>query len=854
MMPQMPRWVMEAIALYDYEPEEADELGFQEGECIRVTLVQDDGWWKGYVLDVPQRIGLFPSNYVQVKTRRSSQSDSVDSARSTTRNRIPQSTYAGEAEDEDDEDGDEADTNRYAPTTKTSSVAQLKQRLAEAERTSRAAQDARRKAEQQKLSKWQNWDDQDEDSGNEEEEEEDNGFYTQEQWRRHQYQQGDDDGANDDDDNEEEDEGAGHEQEDPDQYEEDNQEYYYGRPPLQSYEEEEEEDGGEDDDQGEENFERRGYDGTSIDYRTREDLEDDELSQQLDSDDLPLDSGRSSTYSEQELESAATRIAHGYRTHKHREAVKTARQQHASTVIVKTMKKNTQRVRSKKKRTGASANRPREAEVSGPSAAFLAALEAQRASQAQATEENTPLATSNEPKPARTHAHLPGFYYDDEKGKYFKLTKQQKQEQRGKTQREHEKAQRRQPEAIAVAAQRTSRRQPGWMQCMLKREVGALPRNRVENVLVSSLYASRVNRYKLVPLDAAIDRSQDRFTTSDFHASRPFGIVGFASGQICSFTWSRDKSEAKPVFSGTGITATTSYMVSAVRIHPLRQIYIYSAVGSSLQGTNRSSTGFVALHSDPALCDRPALYDFPDPWTAEWNPFDETVFSVGTHGKETSGAARIDVSCAGVSYAPTGKIKSDVLAQSWGPHAPLVLNGTRNGSSWLWDVRSSCRAQEVFSHGSHPRHRPSSTSTQSSPIQSLHILRDGYHYIQQHANGELAVMDMRLLGRPLVICSHGYRNQYMSMARCAVNDSETIVAAPSSEANNVVCFYDISLGRQAAQVQTESHLDHTMARLEQVHLRESGVEADSIVEVWSMSRNELYVSALSSAVRYEREV
>lgn len=32
---------------------------------MRVLQVQDDGWWLGYVADDPERVGLFPSNYVR---------------------------------------------------------------------------------------------------------------------------------------------------------------------------------------------------------------------------------------------------------------------------------------------------------------------------------------------------------------------------------------------------------------------------------------------------------------------------------------------------------------------------------------------------------------------------------------------------------------------------------------------------------------------------------------------------------------------------------------------------------------------------------------------------------------------
>ena len=48
--------------MFDYEPTQVDELGFREGELIDVLGKNPDDWWYGCIGD---RVGLFPSNYVQ---------------------------------------------------------------------------------------------------------------------------------------------------------------------------------------------------------------------------------------------------------------------------------------------------------------------------------------------------------------------------------------------------------------------------------------------------------------------------------------------------------------------------------------------------------------------------------------------------------------------------------------------------------------------------------------------------------------------------------------------------------------------------------------------------------------------
>jgi len=49
-------------ALYNYEPQDTDELGFQAGQIIELVDKADSGWWSG---QIGQRTGLFPYNYVE---------------------------------------------------------------------------------------------------------------------------------------------------------------------------------------------------------------------------------------------------------------------------------------------------------------------------------------------------------------------------------------------------------------------------------------------------------------------------------------------------------------------------------------------------------------------------------------------------------------------------------------------------------------------------------------------------------------------------------------------------------------------------------------------------------------------
>jgi len=54
--------VEKVVALYDYQPEEEDELSFKVGDVIQLIQREGGGWWEGQMGDIR---GFFPVNYVK---------------------------------------------------------------------------------------------------------------------------------------------------------------------------------------------------------------------------------------------------------------------------------------------------------------------------------------------------------------------------------------------------------------------------------------------------------------------------------------------------------------------------------------------------------------------------------------------------------------------------------------------------------------------------------------------------------------------------------------------------------------------------------------------------------------------
>lgn len=53
-----------AVSLYGYHGNSADELSFSKGEKLKIIGQEMNGWYKGFLVKAPNKIGLIPGNYI----------------------------------------------------------------------------------------------------------------------------------------------------------------------------------------------------------------------------------------------------------------------------------------------------------------------------------------------------------------------------------------------------------------------------------------------------------------------------------------------------------------------------------------------------------------------------------------------------------------------------------------------------------------------------------------------------------------------------------------------------------------------------------------------------------------------
>ncbi|KAG7388129.1 hypothetical protein PHYPSEUDO_013089 [Phytophthora pseudosyringae] len=481
---------------------------------------------------------------------------------------------------------------------------------------------------------------------------------------------------------------------------------------------------------------------------------------------------------------------------------------------------------------------------------FLEALEAQRAN-VRSQEAEKPAETEAAPAPA---APLPGFYYDKSKRRYFRASPASERRQREEMELQQLEAQSAKPHPEIKVETRRGGGINGhnWVAYMTQRQSdyawSARGRDRRELVpkMLSGLLSSQVVESQDVDNDG-------RLTALALHPrASNLGAIGASSGRLNILGLQR----LPPSAAGSESSSQRALPICNLDVHgvvtslqwrPVQELDILVChLGSGQRSNSQAPSGRVCFlrvgdqeTRGVAMMSSARMREmiFTDPWTAKWDPTDLGKFSVGYGG--TSTAAYVDaVAEVGIfQRAPTGVIKSDVHAQSFFCTGNVVLNGTKSGGLWGWDIRTPHRIFEW--EGEATPSRPAGS------VLDMHVLSDCRRAVVQRSNGELRMMDLRT-SKPVVEFMPGAPKRYLPSLRCTVDNLEAVlVAGGDAQCPLAVNSFDLRDGRCVAslEVRNAPRMEKRSTLVQQVQLKSGhyGSRYENTPEIWAISRNELYV-------------
>lgn len=171
-----------------------------------------------------------------------------------------------------------------------------------------------------------------------------------------------------------------------------------------------------------------------------------------------------------------------------------------------------------------------------------------------------------------------------------------------------------------------------------------------------------------------------------------------------------------------------------------------------------------------------------------------------------------------------------------------MLNGTKDGGLWGWDLRSPSRAYEWEAEVA--------AGQPAGSVLDVHVLEDCCKAVVQRSNGELRLLDLRNC-KPVVEFVAGLPKRYLPNLRCAVDTHETVVVAGGdTQRPQAVNSYELQHGRCVASVEVKtarssrsSASEKRSTLVQQIQLKSGLYDtryADT-PEIWALSRNELYI-------------
>uniref|UniRef100_A0A8C4DIY5 WD repeat domain 21 n=1 Tax=Dicentrarchus labrax TaxID=13489 RepID=A0A8C4DIY5_DICLA len=366
---------------------------------------------------------------------------------------------------------------------------------------------------------------------------------------------------------------------------------------------------------------------------------------------------------------------------------------------------------------------------------------------------------------------LPGFYFDPEKNRYFRLlpghnncnplTREQLQEKEREKQRNKMLAEDEKPRKKAP---RTGLNTSLLLQ---KRHLGLLPENSycrlVHEVKVSGMRRHKLeiqstdnsnpntDNFRLIVGDSACERV---FTVNDVsHGGCKYGIMNFSSSSRGSLSVEMCDNL---YFTNRKVNSICWASVN----YPDSHVLLCLVGVADTPGCVSLLPASLFSNSNP---DQPGMlcsFKISSAWSCAWclNPQFDKTFSTGL-------SRRVIVKDAETGRTQTYSTGSDVLAQQFALRVPVLFNGCRSGEIFSIDLRQRGRRDQSWK---------ASRFHQESAITSVRVLQDENYLLAADMLGQIKLWDVRVTKPVQEYKGHYNEHAYLPIH---VNEPEGLLLA-----------------------------------------------------------------------------
>ncbi|ETW04358.1 hypothetical protein H310_04651 [Aphanomyces invadans] len=389
------------------------------------------------------------------------------------------------------------------------------------------------------------------------------------------------------------------------------------------------------------------------------------------------------------------------------------------------------------------------ARAAEPSLDFLEALEAQRAKQTDAASSASSASPRAIADPVTAPKVIPGFYFDPTKKKYFPGNP---------------------PRQPLVAPQDTAaltaaRKVLSSIHHLRRRELGGCLYQGHMDLLQLLQRAPRLSNH-ILPLVAPV--IQAVFSTAGQQVT-----VVCDDGHLRTLRPQPSRMSPRSVLDVAVASRKASYAnVRCVRYQTGKTFADACISVTALGGANKP--GFLSVLSPSTLS---PIYKLKvrDGWHHVWHAEGNQIALAATLVASRSRVHVVDMVHGLTLHAPAASNipPSDVFAQAY-QASTSVLNGTRSGHVWLWDLRSE-KAAFVQSIVANP-----------ASVCALDILSDSWSILAATTAGAVHRWDLRRLERPVATyCAEDPSHRHDRVVDFAVSKHEQVVAVSRDAAVKV---------------------------------------------------------------------